>query len=79
MTYETIDISEDVFKKLIKMKHENETFSDVIRRLISKNEKLNSIEEFAGIFEEDSEEWENIEKKIYEDRLKSKSSSDIEF
>ncbi len=79
MTYETIDISEDVFKKLIKMKHENETFSDVIRRLISKNEKLNSIEEFAGIFEEDSEEWENIEKKLYEDRLKSKSSRDIEF
>ncbi len=64
-------------KKFIKNK--DESFSKLILRLINKNEISNSIEEFAGVFEKDSEEWEQIEKILYEDRLKSKSIRDIEL
>ncbi len=79
MTHKTIDISENVYKKLEELKFKDESFSKLILRLIHKNEISNSIEEFAGAFEEDSEEWEQIEKILYEDRLKSKNIRDIEL
>lgn len=79
MTQKTIDISEEVYKKLEKLKSKDESISNYILRLINEKEKSNSIEEFAGVFEEDSEEWEEIEKILYEDRLKSKSYRDIEL
>lgn len=79
MTQKTIDISEEVYKKLEKLKSKDESISNFILRLINEKEISNSIEEFAGVFEEDSEEWEEIEKILYEDRLKSKSYRDIEL
>ncbi len=79
MTNKSIDISKEVYKKLEELKLKDESFSKLIHRLINKNEISNSIEEFAGAFEEDSEEWEQIEKILYEDRLKSKSYRKIEL
>ena len=79
MTHKTIDISEEVYKKLKKLKSKDESISNFILRFINEKEISNSIEEFAGIFEDNSEEWEEIEKILYEDRLKSKSYRDIEL
>lgn len=76
-----IDISDKVYKKLLKLKKADESFSKLILRIINKREKekINHIEEFAGIFEEDSEEWEKIEKLLYEDRLKSRTNQIIDI
>jgi len=79
MTQKTIDISEEVYKKITELKLKNESISNFILRLINEKKTTNSIEEFAGAFEEDSEEWEKIEKILYENRLKSKSYRDIEL
>jgi len=79
MTHKTIDITEEVYKKIAELKLKNESMSNFILRLINEKKQTNSIEEFAGAFEEDSEEWEKIEKILYEDRLKSKSYRDIEL
>ncbi len=76
-----IDVSEKAYKKLLELKKPDETFSKLILRIISEQEqeKSTSIEEFAGVFEEDSEEWEKIEKIIYEERLKGKTEQNVEF
>ena len=74
-----IDISEKVYKKLLTLKKENESFSKLISRIINEKEteKLNPIEDFAGAFEEDSEEWEKIENLLYEERLKTRNEQKI--
>jgi len=77
MTDKTIDISEDVYKKLMDLKSENESISNLILRLINEDKKSDSIEEFAGIFKEDSDEWEEIERILYEERLRNKTPRDI--
>ena len=74
MTQKTIDISEDVYKKITDLKQKDESISNFILRLI--NEKKNNLnEDLEGI----SEDWEKIEKILYEDRLKSNVSRDIEL
>jgi predicted CopG family antitoxin len=74
VTHKTVDISQEAYKKLTELKSKDESISSFILRLINEKKKSNSIEEFAGAFEEDSEEWEKIEKILYEDRLKNKMS-----
>ena len=74
MTQKTIDISEDVYKKITDLKQKDESISNFILRLI--NEKKNNLnEDLEGI----SEDWEKIEKILYKDRLKSNISRDIEL
>lgn len=74
MTQKTIDISEDVYKKITDLKQKDESISNFILRLI--NEKKNNLNEDI---EGSSEDWEKIEKILYEDRLKSNTSRDIEL
>jgi predicted CopG family antitoxin len=74
MTHKTIDISEDVYKKITDLKQEEESISNFILRLINEK-KINSNEDF----ESNIEDWEKIEKILYEDRLKSNASRDIEL
>ncbi len=74
MTQKTIDISEDVYKKITDLKQKEESISNFILRLI--NEKKNNLNEDI---EGSSEDWEKIEKILYEDRLKSNVSRDIEL
>lgn len=76
-----IDISEEAYKKLLELKKNNESFSKLILRIINEKEKekINAIEEIAGAFEEDSEEWEKIEKFLYAERLKGRTEQNIEL
>jgi predicted CopG family antitoxin len=70
MTEKTISLPEDVYEKLKGKKRGNESFAQLILRLLKQEKNKTSIEQLAGIFEEDSSEWEEIEKKIYNDRLR---------
>ncbi len=74
MTQKTIDISEDVYKKITDLKQKDESISNFILRLI--NEKKNNLNEDL---EGNSEDWEKIEKILYKDRLKGNVSRDIEL
>ena len=71
MTQKTVSLSEEAYEKLRGVKKQGESFSQVILRLIDKKTKL-QILDFAGAFEESSDEWELIEKRIYT-RRKEKS------
>jgi len=74
MTHKSIELPEEIYDKLLMLKREDESLTDVIIRLIEKPDKNASIEDFAGIFKEDSEKWEHIESLLYEQRLKNKSN-----
>lgn len=74
MTNKSIDISEEVYNKIKDLKHKEESISDFILRVLNKND-FESNEELENI----SEDWEKIEKYLYEDRLKSKYSREIEL
>ena len=74
MTYKTIDISEEVYKKITDLIQKDESISSFILRLI--NEKpISSNENHDG----NIEDWEEIERILYEDRLKSNTLRDIEL
>ena len=79
MIHKTIEVSEDVYKKLLELKNANESISNLILRLINEDKKSDSIEEFAGVFKEQSDEWEKIERILYEERLREKNMRDIEL
>ncbi len=55
MTYKTIDIFKEINIKLMELKPKDESILNIIIRLINKKEISNSIEEFDGALEEDSE------------------------
>ena len=71
MTQKTISLPEDVYDKLKAEKRENESFAQLILRLLKQEKSKTPIEPLAGIFEQESSEWEEIEKKLYTDRLRS--------
>ncbi|HUY00120.1 MAG TPA: antitoxin VapB family protein [Candidatus Deferrimicrobium sp.] len=74
MTQKTISLPEPIYNKLKSKKRPNETFTDLILRLINEEEKfkgVRSIETFFGAFEEDSDEWDEIEKRLYKARDES--------
>ncbi len=71
MTQKTVSLSEEAYEKLRRVKKEGESFSQLILRLIEREVNV-SILDFAGAFAEGSDEWETIEKGIYE-RRKEKS------
>ena len=79
MTHKSIEIPEEIYNKLLLLKKEDESLTDFIKRLIEKQEKVAPIEDFAGVFKDDSKEWEEIESLIYEQRLKNKSNRSIRF
>jgi predicted CopG family antitoxin len=75
MTQKTISLPESVYKKLKSKKRTNETFKDLILRLLNEKEakkEIKDIKAYFGAFEEDSEEWDNIEKRLYKAREESK-------
>ena len=79
MTHRTVDLPEHVYEELMKLKQEDETISDVISRLIKKKKPTRSIKQFAGMFQDSSEEWESIEKILYEDRLRKTNERTLNF
>ncbi|MHA1719727.1 MAG: antitoxin VapB family protein [Promethearchaeota archaeon] len=80
MTQKTISLPEDVYFSLKRKKQKNETFSDVILRLLEqdKRKKRPDITKFFGMLEEDENgEWDNIEKEIYSERLRPSKRQDF--
>ncbi|OYT29363.1 MAG: antitoxin [Thermoprotei archaeon] len=65
----TLTIRDDVYEKLVKLKKEGESFSDLLERLLSR-EKV-SLREFYGSLK-DSKFLEELEKEILEFRKKAK-------
>ena len=82
MTQKTLSLPEELYDRLKAKKGKKETFPDLIRRLISEEEKhktSHQIEDLKGAFGDNSEEWEDIEKMIYEERLEKKKRKDTLF
>ena len=79
MTNRTIDLPEQIYKQLIALKQKGETVSEIISRLIKKEKPSKSIKKFAGIFQNSSEEWESLEKTLYDDRLRNANERTLNF
>ena len=77
MTHKSIEIPEEIYNRLLLLKQEDESLADFIIRLIENPDKNASIEEYAGIFKEDSEEWERIESLLYEQRFHQKKMASL--
>ena len=74
MTDKSIDISEELYNKIKNLKRKEESVSDFLHRILNNN-NLDSNREL----EEISEDWEKIEKYLYDDRLKIKTTREIEL
>ena len=68
MTQKTISLSEEAYNKLKKSKKKNESFSKTILRILGKQDN-SDIMSLAGAFNENSDEWEKIEKILYKNRI----------
>lgn len=63
MASKTIKINKDVYQLLKSLKKEDESFSDLLRRLaMNRNGKI--LEDFFGSWDIDDYEYEEIQKKI---------------
>ncbi len=76
MNQKTISLSEEAYNKLKKSKKKNESFSKTILRILGKQDN-SDIMSLAGAFNENSNEWEKIEKILYKNRL-DENDLDIE-
>jgi predicted CopG family antitoxin len=82
MTQKTLSLPADVYERLKRMRENDESYGDLVMRLINEHEKKTeglSIESFAGsLSDEDSEDWGEIEKIIYQKRHFS-AKRDVQF
>lgn len=70
MAKKTIDLPDDIYFALQKEKREEESFADVISRLLKeREERIKRLESVAGSLKDD-DEWDKILKEIYEEREK---------
>ena len=82
MPQKTISLPEKVYYKLKEKKKRNETFPELILRLLDaedEREKIGDIMDLAGAFGDDSEEWEKISCELYLDRLRPSHRNGVEF
>jgi predicted CopG family antitoxin len=82
MVQKTISLPEPLYERLKARKKPDETFPDLIDRLLGASESTEKtpISSFFGqLHESDPDEWDTIEKDIYESRLNAKESSNVEF
>ena len=68
MSQKTISLSIEAFNKLKKEKKENESYSKTVLRILGDRDN-SDIMELAGAFNENSDEWEKIEKTLYQNRI----------
>ncbi len=71
MTRKTISLNEKAYKWLRKFKKEKESYSELIIRLCitqENEEKEDILLKYMGVFKDNSEYWEKIEKKIENER-----------
>jgi len=76
MTQKTISVPNDIYEALKKEKREDESFPQVIERLLARKKKKNKIRQLAGVWKEDGKEWDIIEKEIYMDRIRGTVARD---
>ena len=81
MTQKTLSLPEDLYNRLKAKKGKDETFPDLIRRLINEeeeHERFHQIEDMTGAFGDNSDEWDDIEVMLYRERIeKKKRKEDI--
>ena len=65
-----ISLSDEAYRKLKALKL-RKSFSEAVIELIG-NKKRKNIMDLFGVWADDAEEWDKINKKIYEDRKKAK-------
>ena len=71
MTQKTISLNEKAYKRLREFKKYKESFSDLIIRLCDtkeKEEKEDILLKYVGLFKDNSEDWEKVEKEIQKER-----------
>ena len=68
MKFKTLTISEDIYRKLLYIKKENESFDELLNRLARKN--LEILKELRGCMEFKSKE--EMMKEIYEKRAEKR-------
>ena len=74
MTQKTISLPDDIYNDLKEEKREDESFGQEIERLLGRKKKAQNLHKLAGIWKENGDEWDQIEKKIYEDRIQGRES-----
>lgn len=71
MTQKTISLNEKAYKILRKFKRNKESYSELIIRLceVQKNEEKEDILlKYIGLFKDNSDYWEQVEKEIQKER-----------
>lgn len=71
MTQKTISLNEKTYKRLRRFKKEGESYSDLIMRLCNtqeNDEKEDILLKYIGLFKDNSEYWEEVEKEIQKER-----------
>jgi len=79
MTQKTISLNEKAYKRLRRFKKERESYSDLIMRLCNtqeNDEKGDILLKYVGLFKDNSEYWEEVEKEIQEERNSHLSSEE---
>ena len=72
MVTKTIALPEEIYNMLKARRRPKETFSDLLRRLLNEQDERSKkdITRIFGILGENSEEWDRIEKDIYDSRTR---------
>ena len=71
MTQKTISLNEEAYKRLKDLKRKKESYSDLILRLCTSQEKTRKedfILKFIGVFKEDAGNWEKFSHQILKNR-----------
>ncbi|HEY0087431.1 MAG TPA: antitoxin VapB family protein [Candidatus Lokiarchaeia archaeon] len=71
MTQKTISLNEKAYKILRKFKGNKESYSDLIIRLCEvqeKEDKEDILLKYIGLFKDNSDYWEQVEKEIQKER-----------
>lgn len=66
-----VSLSDEAYDRL-KVRKGIKSFSEVVVELTNEKSKNKDIMKFAGMFKDNSDEWERIEKEIYSERKKAK-------
>jgi len=81
MSNKTIAIPEALYNRLKALKKPKETFSDLLSRMVDSQceHETHDISWFFGILADDSDEWDEIEQKLYDSRVKDLDREWISF
>ena len=72
MAFKTITIKESVYKKLLNIKKENESFSDLFERLSKKN--IEALKKMRGTIEFEDNDKNQLLEEIYKKRKQKRYS-----